>query len=77
MPLSPGHFWLALIVLAIVLIIWGPGKLGDIGGAMGRGLKEFRKASSETKEQFTSAVKQSAPPPEQPKAGEAEPEENK
>jgi len=64
MVLSPGHIWLALIVLVIVLIIWGPGKLSDVGAAMGRGLKEFRKASSDTKEQFTSAVKpEDTPPP--------------
>jgi sec-independent protein translocase protein TatA len=56
-----GHLWLvALIVLVIVLIIWGPGKLGDIGGAMGRGLREFRKAS---------AIKPDASP-EEPKTDE-------
>ncbi|MCL1919088.1 MAG: twin-arginine translocase TatA/TatE family subunit [Peptococcaceae bacterium] len=32
-----------LIVLA--LIIFGPGKLPDVGKALGRGLKEFKKAS--------------------------------
>ena len=53
---SSGHLWLAAIVLVIVLVIWGPGKLGDIGGALGRGLREFKKASRETKDQFTSAV---------------------
>jgi sec-independent protein translocase protein TatA len=63
-PFSPGHLWLALIVLVVVLIIWGPGKLPDIGSAMGRGLKEFRKHSSDTKEQFTSALKpEDTPPP--------------
>jgi sec-independent protein translocase protein TatA len=50
---------MAAIVLVIVLVIWGPGKLGDIGGALGRGLREFKKASSETKDQFTSALKDS------------------
>jgi sec-independent protein translocase protein TatA len=69
MPFSPGHLWLALIVLVIVLIIWGPGKLSDVGAAMGRGLKEFRKASSDTKEQFNNAVKpdDTAPPSEENK----------
>jgi sec-independent protein translocase protein TatA len=44
--ISGGHIWMAAIVLVIVLVIWGPGKLGDIGGALGHGLREFRKAST-------------------------------
>jgi sec-independent protein translocase protein TatA len=47
-----GHMWLLGILLIIVLIIWGPGKLPDVGAGMGRAIREFRKASSETKEQF-------------------------
>ena len=47
-----GHIWLLGVVLVIVLIIWGPGKLPDVGSGMGRAIREFRKASSETKEQF-------------------------
>jgi sec-independent protein translocase protein TatA len=35
---------LILIVLAIVLI-FGASKLGDIGGAVGKSIKEFKKAS--------------------------------
>ena len=31
-----------IIILAIVLIVFGPGKLPDIGGALGRGIKEFK-----------------------------------
>jgi sec-independent protein translocase protein TatA len=34
-----------VILLAIVLIIFGPGKLPELGGAVGRGMREFRKAS--------------------------------
>jgi sec-independent protein translocase protein TatA len=41
---SLGPVELILIVLAIVLI-FGASKLGDIGGALGKSIKEFRKAS--------------------------------
>ena len=42
-----GHSWVVLVILlVIVLVIFGPGKLGDIGGALGKSLKEFRKSSS-------------------------------
>ncbi len=50
--LGTGHLWLILILLVIVLIIWGPGKLPDIGAGMGRAIREFRKASQETKDSF-------------------------
>ena len=34
-----------IVVLALVLIVFGPGKLPEVGGAIGRGLREFRHAS--------------------------------
>jgi sec-independent protein translocase protein TatA len=34
--------WHLVIILIIALVIFGPGKLGDVGGALGRGIKEFR-----------------------------------
>jgi sec-independent protein translocase protein TatA len=40
--LQPGHL---LVILAIVVLIFGPGKLGDLGKALGQGLKEFRKGA--------------------------------
>ena len=39
-----GHIWLLLIVLAIVLIVKGPGKLPEMGAGLGRALREFRAA---------------------------------
>jgi sec-independent protein translocase protein TatA len=45
-----GHLWEIVIVLVVVLIIWGPGKLPDIGGALGKGIREFRQASSEARD---------------------------
>jgi sec-independent protein translocase protein TatA len=58
-----GHMWLLGILLIIVLIIWGPGKLPDVGSGMGRAIREFRKASSDTREQFTGAVRADSAPP--------------
>ncbi len=39
-----------IILLVVVLIIFGPGKLPDIGNAIGRGVKEFRRASNDLEE---------------------------
>jgi len=57
-----GHIWLLGILLIIVLIIWGPGKLPDVGSGMGRAIREFRKASSDTREQFNAATRVETPP---------------
>lgn len=34
--------WHLIIILVIALVIFGPGKLGDVGGALGRGIREFK-----------------------------------
>lgn len=31
-----------IIIIAIALLVFGPGKLSDIGGALGRSMREFR-----------------------------------
>lgn len=44
MPI-PGPMEL-MVLLVIVLIIFGPGKLPGIGEAVGRGIREFRDATT-------------------------------
>jgi sec-independent protein translocase protein TatA len=39
-----------LIILVIILIIFGAGKLPEIGGAIGKGIKNFKKATSDPDE---------------------------
>ncbi|MFN2417476.1 MAG: twin-arginine translocase TatA/TatE family subunit [Candidatus Limnocylindria bacterium] len=58
MPI-PGPMELILL-LVIVLIIFGPGKLPDIGNAVGKGIREFRKASNEIEESVRGEPKQSS-----------------
>jgi TatA/E family protein of Tat protein translocase len=55
--INGGHLWIILILLVVVLIIWGPGKLPDVGSGLGRAIREFRKASSDTKEEFAKATR--------------------
>ena len=40
--LQPGHL---IVILAIVLLIFGPGKLADLGKALGQGLRELKKGA--------------------------------
>jgi len=43
----PLHGWEILIVLLIILIVFGPGKLPQVFGALGKGMREFKKAKDE------------------------------
>ncbi len=61
--LNPGHFWLILLLLIVVLIIWGPGKLPDVGAGMGRAIREFRKATNEVKDSVANASSSHSDPP--------------
>ena len=42
--------WHWLIVLVIVLVIFGPGKLPQIGEGLGRGIRNFKKSVNEKDE---------------------------
>lgn len=39
-----------LIILVVVIFIFGVGKLPEIGGAMGKGIKEFRTNAQDSAE---------------------------
>jgi sec-independent protein translocase protein TatA len=49
MPFNIGPFEL-LLVLILALLILGPGKLPEVGSALGRTIREFRKASTDVEE---------------------------
>jgi sec-independent protein translocase protein TatA len=42
--LQPGHL---LVILVLVLIVVGPGKLPDVGSALGKGLREFKRTTGD------------------------------
>ena len=46
-----------IIILVIVMLIFGVGKLSDIGGALGKSVREFRKSTIEddTKEKASTS----------------------
>ncbi len=49
-----------LLILVIVVLIFGVGKLPEVGGAVGRGIREFRKATKDEDETKASVVANSA-----------------
>ena len=46
---TPGPLEL-VIILVIALLILGPGKLPDVGAALGKSIREFRKASADVQD---------------------------
>src|SRR5436190_783221 len=53
-----------IVILVIALIVIGPGRLPDVGAALGESIKEFRKASSD----IADSTRVDTPPAETPPA---------
>ncbi len=53
-----------IIILVIALLILGPGRLPDVGSALGKSIREFRKAATDVQD----AVSLDAPPTVAPTA---------
>lgn len=45
--IGPFGGWEIIIILLIVLILFGPSKLPQMGSALGKAIKEFKKAGKE------------------------------
>ncbi|RJR26617.1 MAG: twin-arginine translocase TatA/TatE family subunit [Desulfobacteraceae bacterium] len=54
-----------IIILIIILIIFGAGKLPEIGSGIGKGIRNFKKATGETPEELDK-------PDEEEKKGETD-----
>jgi TatA/E family protein of Tat protein translocase len=56
-----------IVILVIALLILGPGKLPEVGSALGKSIREFRKAAGDVQEAATLTPTQAPPPaPAQP-----------
>ncbi|MDO8673109.1 MAG: TatA/E family twin arginine-targeting protein translocase [Dehalococcoidia bacterium] len=42
-----------IIIMVIALVVFGPGKLPEIGSGLGKAIREFRKTSAEITSEFT------------------------
>ena len=50
--INGGHIWIVLILVG-VLVIFGPGKLPELGSAVGRTIREFKKSTEGLREEIT------------------------
>lgn len=57
-----------IVLLAVVLIIFGPGKLPEVGAALGRGINEFKKATNDVAREIQKPAQSEPPAPQQPSA---------
>ena len=57
-----------ILILVVGLIVFGPGKLPEMGRTLGKGIREFRKASNA----LTQAINTPDPPPAQAPVPRAE-----
>jgi sec-independent protein translocase protein TatA len=51
---APTHL---ILLLMVILIIFGPSKLGDVGGALGKGIRDFKRAINEPESVAVPAAK--------------------
>ncbi len=61
-----------VVILVIALLILGPGRLPDVGSALGKSLREFRKAASDVQEATKIDISPLPPTPAAPVAPPAE-----
>ena len=60
MPFNLG-FGELLLIMVIFLLVFGAKRLPEIGGAVGKGIREFKRSMREVNEE----IDRPAPPPEQ------------
>jgi Tat protein translocase TatB subunit len=63
-----------LVILAVGLIVIGPKKLPELARSLGKGLAEFRRASTEMRREFLEVADEARIDPPPQKAVDAEPE---
>ncbi|MHB1304178.1 MAG: twin-arginine translocase TatA/TatE family subunit [Acidiphilium sp.] len=57
--------WHWLIVLAVVLVLFGSGRVGNLMGELGRGMKSFKNNLADDQPKDASMLEQQTPPPAQ------------
>ena len=61
---GPFNGWEILIILVVVLLIFGPGRLGELGKSLGEGIRNFKKAVSGEEESQKTVSKTEEKKPE-------------
>jgi sec-independent protein translocase protein TatA len=74
---APG-VWEVIIILVVVLVIFGPKRLPEMGRSLGKAIREFKTAGKEVQREFTESIDpdtdSTKPAPQDTKAGSTKPE---
>jgi sec-independent protein translocase protein TatA len=54
-----------LIILVIIVILFGPGRIGKVAGELGKGIRSFREGLSGKEEEKKDGENQAEPPKEE------------
>jgi sec-independent protein translocase protein TatA len=60
--------WELIVILLIVVVIFGAGRLSEVGGAVGKSIREFRKATTDEQHAKEAAAVAAPPAPVAPLA---------
>jgi sec-independent protein translocase protein TatA len=73
MPFGTGHLPLLIMLLVVAVIIFGPGKLPELGSGMGKAIREFKHHTSDLRSSVMSPDPAPAPAPVVVPASSADP----
>ena len=73
MPFGTGHLPLLIMLLVVTVIIFGPGKLPELGSGMGKAIREFKHHTSDLRSSVMSPDPAPAPAPVVVPASSADP----
>jgi sec-independent protein translocase protein TatA len=59
--IGPFGIWELLLILLIVVLVFGVGRLPEVGGALGKSIREFRKSTQEGSEEAPGAASTGVP----------------
>ena len=60
--MGPFGFWELIFLFFLALVIFGPKKLPELGKTVGKGLREFKKASDELKSNWEQHIREADNP---------------
>lgn len=65
MPFGGLGMWEVFLILLVLLLVFGPRRLPELGGALGKGIREFKRSVSDIRSELTSgeSVKKEIAPP--------------
>ncbi len=46
-----------ILIMVIALLVFGPGKMAEIGRELGKGIRQFRQATTDVTREFNDALK--------------------